>query len=204
VNGVGEGPGTSRTALGSTTAIAAPAAITYGSTTTITGTLKNIAGTALPGRTVTILAKAYGATSYTTIAALTTTATGTFSKNVKPLKNTAYYARYDGGTSRMGDLSTIRTITVKQKLTITASDTTPAAGQSITFTGLVSPNAAGRTLYLQRYTAGAWKTIKSTTITTTSRYTLALTITTTTNYKYRTYTGPRPGLTTGTSPTTTL
>lgn len=203
VNGVGEGPGTSKTAAGSTAALAAPTAITYGTTTTITGTLKNLAGTGLPGRTVTILAKASGAAGYATVATLTTTAAGAFSTTVKPLKNTTYYARYAGGSTRMGDLSPVRTTTVKQKVAITVSDTTPSVGQTISFTGLVAPNAAGRTLYLQRYSGGTWTTIKTTTITTTSRYTLRITITNATDYKYRTYTGARTGYGTGTSPTLT-
>jgi len=68
---------------------------------------------------------------------------------------------------------------------VKASATTVPVGHTVTFSGAVSPNAAGLSVKLQRYYSGAWRGAATKTLTSTSRYAFSVTIDTAGTRSYR-------------------
>jgi hypothetical protein len=137
-----------------------------GSTETISGTLQ-----AGAGQLITLLGSADNS-GYVQIATATADASGDYSFTQAPINSTFYKVR--GG----GKSSAVLFVGVKDGLTGAVSATAVTAGQSVTFTGSVTPNKTGHVIYLQRLNASGsgFHTIVVTTVGANSTYSITRTL----------------------------
>ncbi len=119
--------------------------ISYGQSVTISGLAKENATTDAPNAVVRLMARTALHSTFTQVAEAKTNGTGnyTFAPQT-PLDSTFY--RVQGA----GKSSAVLYEGVKYVLTAAASATTVQSGQSVTFSGTVSPAEAGHTIYLER------------------------------------------------------
>ncbi|HEY5198039.1 MAG TPA: hypothetical protein VIJ51_13545 [Solirubrobacteraceae bacterium] len=134
-----------------------------GSTDTISGTLQGGAG-----QLVTLLASTAN-NGYVGVATATGDAGGNYSFAQAPINSTFY--KVQGG----GKSSAVLFVGVKDGLTGTVSATSVTAGQSVTFTGSVTPNKTGHVIYLQRQNASGsgFHTVIMTTVGANSSYSIS-------------------------------
>jgi hypothetical protein len=117
--------------------------ISYGQSTTISGVAKEA-----PNTTVELLARSVGQIGFTKVGEVKTDTTGHYTFPAQtPLVNTFY--RVEGA----GKSSAVLFEGVKYVLTAGASAPTVESGQSVTFSGAVSPAEAGHEIYLERENA---------------------------------------------------
>ena len=112
--------------------------ITVGQSTTLSGTLQNGGG-----QTVNLLAKTRGG-QFTQVATTVADSNGNYSFVQVPLHSTLYQAQ--GGGKQSAQLFE----GVKFLLTASEAPSTVNAGDQVTFSGTVSPDATGHVIYLQR------------------------------------------------------
>jgi len=153
----GGGPG----AQNAVTIGATPTTVTFGRATTIAG---QVTGPGNAGVQVTLeedpfpFGDGFKATTLTA----TTDASGNYTVAVTPSLNTHY--RVAAKTSppvTSGEVA----VNVRVKVSLKLSDSTPAAGQVVRFSGLVLPAHNGKTVQIQRRTSsGRYKTIATTTL----------------------------------------
>jgi hypothetical protein len=156
-----------------TVTIGAGRTIVYGSGATLTGSLKTSTGTAVGGKSVTVQSRAVGSSTWATTTTATTSSTGGWSAVVKPTANREFRALFGAVTPYLASTSsTTATVLVAPKITRTLSANNIKLGTTVKLVGLVKPGHAGKTVYLQRYESGKWVTKKSTTVSSTSGYTL--------------------------------
>ena len=135
-----------------------PNPIVYGSATAISGQLQapNNAG-----RSIDLEANPYPYKGFVTVATITTDALGRYSfASQRPPLNTRFRT-----TTANGPSVTSRTIRegVRIRISRHASDTTPAIGQRVRFTGFACPAHVGNVVLLQRRSSpGHWVTVKQT------------------------------------------
>jgi hypothetical protein len=139
--------------------------IFYGQPVTISGTIASGAGT-----TLTLLAHTRTQKSFVPIATTSSTAGGTYTFPVQtPLQSTGYEVTGAGKTS------THLFEGVKYGLTAGVSANTVQAGQSLTFSGTVTPGHSGHAVYLQaQYPSGiGFHVIQVGTVTAGSTYSIS-------------------------------
>jgi hypothetical protein len=158
-------PGTARQKL-----TVAPTTITYGSSVSVTGVLTDVDGVPLAGRTTRLQSRPPGTATWTTIATPTTSSTGTVSTSVKPSTNLEYRLVSDATSAYAAASSAAVLVQVKQQVTAALSANPITLGQSVTIKGSVTPNHAGQSVELQYSYSGAWHTVKTATLTSTSTY----------------------------------
>jgi hypothetical protein len=146
------------TTLPRLTIAAKPALLVFGSTTTISGQLQSESNA---GETVELEADPYPYGGFATVATTTTDSLGRYTfAGRRPGLNTRFRTR-----TVKAPLATspVATVGVRIRLTRQVSDATPAAGQSVTFSGFACPAHVGGLLFLQRRTStGAWVTVAQT------------------------------------------
>jgi hypothetical protein len=74
----------------------------------------------------------------------------------KPTAKMFYRVRWSGDTKNAAVTSSNTTISVTPSITINASNYSVSKGTNVKISGAVSPNHAGKTVYLQRYTSSGW------------------------------------------------
>jgi Fibronectin type III domain len=148
----------------------APTTITYGSSASVTGVLTDIDGVPLAGRTTRLQSRPPGTATWTTVATLTTSSTGTLSTSVKPSANLEYRLISDATSAYAAAPSAAVLVQVRQQVTAALSASSITLGHSVTIKGSVAPNHAGQSVSLQYYYSGAWHTVKTATLTSTSTY----------------------------------
>jgi hypothetical protein len=117
--------------------------ITYGSSATISGMLSGTSS-----RTpVTLCSRAADARHFTCTQVGPTTNDGKYSFTVSPPVNELYQVRTNLPPKRH---TAVLFEGVKDVVTMSASSSNPTVGQTVTFTGTVQPDKAGRAIYLQR------------------------------------------------------
>ena len=148
---------------GNLTITATPNPVRFGREVTISGTLR---GKDSGAKAVELQHDPfpYG-TAYESkpVATGTTTADGDYAFKVSPKVNTNYrvVAKTDP-EARSDNL----TVGVRPRVTRRVSDATPRKGQTVTFSGTVTPAHDGRRVYIQRRKAdGTWATVASTRLT---------------------------------------
>lgn len=157
----------------------------YGATaTTLVGKLRNPLKP-LVGKKVLIQSKVGRTGTWRTIATRTTNKNGAFSKKVKPSINRSFRATYAGGKTQYPGVSNLSVIRVKPRVSLVLSKTSVVKGAKVTFAGSVAPNRRGTPVYLQRYSRGSWHTVKSTLLTSTSKYVFRYTTTSRVDYRWR-------------------
>jgi hypothetical protein len=181
-----------------------PTTITYGSSASVTGALTDVDGVPLAGATTRLQSRSPGAATWTTVSTLTTSSTGTVSASVKPSANREYRLISDATSAYAAASSATVLVQVRQKVTAALNDSSITLGQSVTITGSVAPNHAGQTVILQRYSSGAWQTVKSATLTSTSTYSFSYKPGSAGTRTLRVYRPADAGHASGTSPTMKL
>ena len=146
------------TTLPRLTIAAKPSLLVFGSSTTISGQLQSEGNS---GKSIELQANPYPYSGYATVATATTDSLGRYAfAPLRPAVNTRYRTRTVAAPLTT---STVAGVGVRIRLTRQASDTTPAAGQSVTFSGFACPAHVGRELALQRRTStGTWVTVART------------------------------------------
>lgn len=147
---------------------AAPNPVVYGSATRVAG---RVTGGTLP-TSVTLQQAPYPYTKYSNVASANTDALGNYAfTGLRPALNTKYRAKVKSATSA------IKTVYVRVAITLYVSDSTPARGQRVRFSGVARPAHNGRSVRLQRrFGDGVYRTVAKTTLrartSTSSKYTL--------------------------------
>ncbi len=139
----------------------AAASVTLGRAVTFTGQLS---GAKNAGVEVALEENPYpytGSFKNTTVKT-TTTATGSYSLSVTPLVNAHYRVTAKAsGPVTSGEAS----VSVRLRVSSQISDLTPARGQSVRFSGVVTSGHDGKVARIQRRTStGSWRTVASTTL----------------------------------------
>ena len=132
---------------------AAPAVIRYGGTSTLSGAVSSLAA----GETVNIDAKQCGATAFTRLASIKSTANGAWSAPVKPVMNTVFRANWKNTNSLELTQSVSPLLTLKR---VRARRFTATASGAVALTG--------KRLVVQRYVRikRTWKAVKQVTLNT--------------------------------------
>jgi hypothetical protein len=154
-------PGAQPTPPNAVTINAAPATLTFGSPTNISG---QVSGQDNAGVEVTLEENPYPYTGGFKATALkaTTTATGAYTLAVTPTVNTHYRVT---AKTKPPVTSPETAITVRVKVSLRLSDRTPAVGKRIRFSGTVTPAHDGKVARIQRRTStGSWKTVARVTL----------------------------------------
>lgn len=180
------------TLRGSDLALTASASvIIWGNPVTFTGTLSDgSSGASVSGQDIDIYIRNHGASAYSYFDTLTTSSAGKISFTLRPNVSIDLQLSYHGRGLRIGTTSSVAYVGVRWKVVASLSPTTIARNHTATIKGYVSPNASGQTIYLQRYYSGAWHTVASTTLGSTSGYSFGVHPTTAGKYLYRVY---KPG-----------
>ena len=171
------------------TITANPGTVTFGRPTTIAG---QVTGPDNANVEVTLEANPYpftGGFKPTGVKA-TTTATGAYSMAVTPTVNTRYRV---AAKTKPPVTSPEVTVNVRVRVGLRLSDYTPAVGQRVRFSGIVTPAHNGAIARIQRRTATGWRTVARTTLVGTtprngvarSRYSRRLRINRSSTYRVR-------------------
>jgi hypothetical protein len=128
---------------------AAPAVVTYGGTSTLSGVLS----TQKTGQAVDIQAQECGQTAFKKVASATTTTGGAFSYAAKPTMNTNYQAKLKGATSPSVTVKVAPVLTLK-KLALGKFSVSVTAAQSF----------SGKYVVFQRLRRLKWVTLKKVTL----------------------------------------
>ena len=177
----------------------AHATIRYGSSDRLYGTL-HADGTGYNTSGLRVLVQRRAGPGWLTVATVTTGTGGAFSATVKPAHNTTYRAAYNASSTLLGRTSASRTVHVASSVSIAASSNRIRITATVYFTGLVGPNQHGKQVLLQRSSGGAWHTVKSGTLSSTSHYRIAMRPTTHADYYWRVYRAGTTANAAGTSP----
>ena len=164
-NAVGTGPGRTTNAVVPTwvTSLSESAtkAMTAGGTATVTGKLTRSDGAGLSGRPIKIYRRVAPATTYTYVRTVMTGTGGVWKTTFTLSKNTYFQARYLGATGYDPATSAVRLTKVAYKVNASYS----LSGRTVTVSGAIWPNAAGRTAYLRlRRSDGSVVNLKTATV----------------------------------------
>ena len=175
--------------VGSRTTISSNiATLTYGSAVTVTGkVVRASTGAAIAGATVQLYGRRKGTTTWTLLGTATSSAYGNLSYSHKPSWSLDYKWIYRNATGYLGSESSLRAVGVRTSVSAALSATSVALGGSVTLSGTVSPSHAGKTVYLQRYVNGAWTSITSRALSSTSTYAFTIKPAYRGTYSYRVY-----------------
>lgn len=181
-------------------------AVTYPGAVKLTARLTS-GGSAVAGAPVRFDRRTAGTTTWTSIGTVTTDASGYARLSQTPGKHTEYRAR-DGRTAKITLLPAPATSPVlvrsRRSATLTTSTSSLLLGRSATLSGTAAPSAAGRTATLQRYSGGAWTTVASKVIGSTSGYAFSVKPTARGTSTYRVVVSADSLHDAGTSPARTL
>ena len=148
--------------------------IAYGHTTTVAGAL-TVAGTTrwINGRQVLLYQRPHGSGAWSYVASRTTSYHGSYSfTGLKPLRHEDYQVRfYDSAPWAHSTATT--TVYVAPVVSARSTTTSFRLGGGVTLYGGVSPRHGGQYVYLQRYVGnGAWRTVASQRLSSTSTYSM--------------------------------
>lgn len=121
---------------------------------TLSGKLTNTSTlTGVAGKTIQIYRKTAPNTTFKVYTSALTKADGTWAKRLQIVRNTAYKAVFVADASYLGATSPERSVKASQVVSVAWS----TSGRTVQAAGRVTPNAAGRTIYLQyRKSDGTW------------------------------------------------
>jgi GH25 family lysozyme M1 (1,4-beta-N-acetylmuramidase) len=196
-------------ALATTVTAAATRAVSHGSTASVTGRLTQ--GTAaLAGRTVDVLTRATGATTWTKVAQARTSTSGAFSAPVRPAAGVDVSVRFAGspatGTAKAlrASSSKVVTVSVRPKVSAKLAASVVRTNSRTTLTAAVSPAKAGQKAYRQRLVRGAWRTWQTASVGRDGVVRFAITTSGKATYRYRVLVPARTGYAAASSAAVTL
>lgn len=176
-NAIGTGPETTSNAVRptwvTTLTASATSKVVSGGTSTVRGRLSRSDGRPIAGAPVQIYRRVSPTLTYSVAKTVTTAADGTWSATFTVTKNTRFRAFFAGATGYDEATSATRLTSAAYKVTGTYS----ISGRTVTVKGAVSPNAAGRTVYLRhRRSDGTVVNLATATVTSRGTYTLTRTL----------------------------
>jgi FtsP/CotA-like multicopper oxidase with cupredoxin domain len=135
-----------------------PGLIVFGGSSTISGRLN---GTGQDGgQPVELQVSAFPyTTGFVSAGTATSASNGNYHFVVRPGNRTRYRVRAKGLTSA------VRLVQVRLRVAMFLTDSTPARGQIVTFSGRVRPDHDGRTVQVQHRTSTGYVTVRTTTTT---------------------------------------
>lgn len=149
--------------------------VRFGTTVTVAGRLvESAGGDGLASRSVDLLVRPKGATSWRRVARLTTSSTGRVRASHTPQRNVEYMLRFQGRTSHLGADGAVAVVDVRPRVTADLDKTSVSLGSRAVLSGRVSPPHGGQRVVLQRNQGGRWRDLRSTTLTSTGRYRFSL------------------------------
>jgi hypothetical protein len=146
-------------------------AITVGAGATVSGTLYAIGSTTTPAASVPVELYARGVNgAFQAVASSTTASDGSYSFTEAPVNNTVYKVETTASpVQRTASLYEA----VAETVSLTPSATSTTVGTDVSFSGVVSPDHTGHTIYLQVETPkGGWQDVAASSITSGSRYSI--------------------------------
>jgi serine protease len=158
----------------------------YGQTTTVTATVRSLAGSPAAGRTVLVYWRRTGTTAWTLIGSPTTNPSGQVSFPSTPPWNATYYAVDVGGAGTMGSTAMLA-LPVRFLVTSTTIPATATVGQTIRIGGTVAPGRPGGRVWLEGLWSNTWHLLGYATLTSHSTYSLTVVPTKRSTYVYRVY-----------------
>ncbi|MDX6273524.1 MAG: bacillolysin [Frankiales bacterium] len=167
--------------------------VLYNHAVTLTAKLvRSGTATGVPGRSLQLLSKKHGSSTWTTSGAPKTTNTsGATAWNVTPLEHWDYAVAPSGASTSYlpfgRPAAASKTVLVRIAMTRSAVASTFTLGHSFTVSGVVSPKYTGRTVALQRYTAGAWRNVLTKPLSTSGSYSFTYKPTARGTYSFRVY-----------------
>ena len=133
--------------------------IRSGQSVTVTGTMADAQnGQPVYGMPVQLRAKAAGS-AWTTLATLTTGLNGRVNATLTPKRNTVYTLMSDGSQTWSSAGSPQTTVEVATKVRARLSKSRVRPNRVARVAGAVSPDKAGKVVYLKRYRSGRWVTV---------------------------------------------
>jgi hypothetical protein len=156
----------------SLTAAPSSATVTYGSKTTLRGTLSRKAGPALAGKPVRLYVK-YGSGAWALAGTGTTASNGAYAIAHAPRARATYGLRFAGDAA---NLAASRDVAVKVATKVTVSLSSPAAavGRTVRVSGTVSPAHPGQLVQRQQRIGGVWTSLASARLSSAGRFTFTL------------------------------
>lgn len=185
VSGDGTSPPVTRALRGTTPSLTAQPAV-YGARATLTGRLTSRGdGLGVAARTVKLYRKLSGAKAYHLLATRKTSSTGAYVFRRAAKRRATYYVAYPAtSTVFLGSHSPIRTVAVRQRVSLSVSDRSVRAGQAVRFSGKVTPRRTG-SVALQRRAGKAWTTVLRDRLDGNGRYRLAVATRSRKDYDWR-------------------
>jgi hypothetical protein len=169
-----------------TSASLSRSSLTYGGTATLSGTVRPTEpGDVVAGQQVRVYQRPLGAGSWTALTSAPIGATGAYQVTVRPGRHLQYFVRYPGSTAIQGSDSAVQTVRVRPAVAIAVNDADVRLGTVVRFSGTVAPSHAGRTVYLQRFQRGAWRTARSAVLSPASRYAVRWRTDSRTDFRWR-------------------
>jgi hypothetical protein len=165
---------------------ASPTTVTYPAATTLTGRL--MAGTTpLAGRALALYTRPRGTTTWRYLRTVPTSTTGYATASTVPLAHTDFQWRFAGDANYTAAVGLVRSVSARIRLKSRLSRTSMPRGYTAKLYGSIGPAHRGHTVYLQRYYSGAWRTVASFKLGTSTSFTAYLKIGVRGTYFYRYY-----------------
>lgn len=165
---------------------ASPTTVTYPAAVTATARLTS-GGAPLAGRALALYTRARGGTTWRYLRTVLTSDTGYATTTTSPLAHTDYQWRFAGDAEYTAALSVVRSVSVRIKLIAKFNRTSMPAGYTAKLYGSIGPAHSGHTVYLQRYYSGAWRTVASFKLGSSTAFTAYIKISVRGTYNYRYY-----------------
>ena len=162
-NAVGYGKAIAKTLIavaGTTATGTAPADVFYGDRTVMTASYKRDNGAPLVGVPVYAYGRHHGASTWTYYNTLTTDANGGVTEVFTPGTNWDVKLRYAGSNGQAA-ADVVRTVLVRQRVSIAMSSLTTTAGHPVVMWGTAGPVVPGQRVYSERYYGGHWHVLQT-------------------------------------------
>jgi hypothetical protein len=185
---------TSQAGVPGLTLVAAPLKVVFGKTVKLSGLLSQ-GGVGVAGQSVTLNAQPFGASTFTQLATVTTSSTGTYTATTKPTKQTVYTATATGVTA-----APFVTVKVAQRLKLSVR----RSGGKVYFKGSLGPKKRRRIIVIQVRAGKRWKVLARVKTSRRSTFKGARSLNSGHAYSFRAKTRAYPGLLSGTSRTVRL
>jgi hypothetical protein len=148
--------------------------LNYGDSLTIKGSTLRIDKQAYAGLPVNLYVRPKNSKTFTLLAALKTSSTGTMSTVYKPAVSSVFMLTFPGNADLMGTRTVDVTVEVAPTISATLVPASIKLGQIAGLSGYVAPAHAGRTVYLQQYGNKVWTSIGSVKLSSTGKYAFSM------------------------------
>lgn len=160
--------------------------VTYPAAVTLRGRLMS-GTTPLAGSGVSLYARKRGTTTWRYVRTVLTAADGYAATTSAPSSHTEYQWRFAGDAGFTGATSATKTVYSRIRLTAKLSRTSMPRYYTATLYGSIGPAHSGQYVYLQRYYSGAWRTVGTIRLGTSTKFAAKLKIGVRGKYYFRYY-----------------